>query len=140
MRPSWSWNGRARGRAARRAGSRSARRARHGSRPAGEDRGERASVALKIFRQGLEFAQRLLGTQAALTQRVAETMLHMVVNERFFRPVDDAFDGLKLLGELHAGAAVREHGEHRGELALRLLQTLNDLGMRDVPHSNAPTP
>lgn len=69
---------------------------------------------------------------AALAQGVADAMLHMIPNQRALGVVDDAFHGLKLLREVHAGSAIGKHREDGGKLTVCLLQLPNDGGVRSM--------
>jgi len=53
-------------------------------------------------------------------------MLHVVLDQRPLGRMDDALHGLHLLREFEAGALVLEHLQDGGELAMRLLQAVDD--------------
>src|SRR5579863_3506071 len=91
--------------------------------------------ASEVFRQGFEFAQRLPRGDLALRGGVAEAMLHVVLDQRPLGRMDDALHGLHLLREFEAGALVLEHLQDGGELAMRLLQAVDDFRVRSVFHA-----
>ena len=77
---------------------------------------------------------------AALAYGIADAMLHVILNQRALRVVDHAFNGLKLLRQIEAGAPAIEHGEDGRKLTVGLFQPFDDFRVRGMLHDGNPTP
>lgn len=59
-------------------------------------------------------------------------MIDVIVDQRLLRLADGFLDGMKLLRQVEAGAAVQEHLDHLVKVTFCALQTLEDSGVRYV--------
>ena len=59
-------------------------------------------------------------------------MIDVIVDQGLFRLADRLLNGLELLRQIEAGAAVREHFNHLVKVPFGALQTLDDTGMSFV--------
>ena len=59
-------------------------------------------------------------------------MIDVIVDQRLLRLADGLLDGMELLRQVEAGAAVREHLDHLVKVTFGALQTLKDSGVSYV--------
>src|SRR6185437_3478484 len=88
----------------------------------------------EVLREGFKLAKRLLSAQAAFANRIANAVLHVVLDQRALGVVDHALHRLKLLRQFETRPAFGKHGQKRTELALGLLQSLDKIRVRSVLH------
>ena len=74
-----------------------------------------AVQASEVFGESFELAHRLLGAH------VADAVLHVILDQRPLRGVDDALDRLKLLRQVRARPTFGDQAENAVDLSAHLL-------------------
>jgi hypothetical protein len=77
--------------------------------------------------------------RAGHAHRTVETMVDVIADQRLLGVRDRVLDRLQLLGEIEAGAPLREHADDRLQMPVGALEALDDFRMTVVQHV-APDP
>lgn len=59
------------------------------------------------------------------THRMLQTVVNVVLNQRFFGLLDSFFDCLQLLGDINARTTVLQHGDHAGQVSIGALESVD---------------
>lgn len=100
--------------------------AKRGHRLAAINRQSRACETLQVFGDLLEgFKWRSLAFGKS-THGVFKAVIDMILDQRAFRLTYRFLDGMKLLSNVHAFAAVFDHGDDASQVAVCTLETFDD--------------
>jgi hypothetical protein len=77
----------------------------------------------------LELLDHRLSFASGRFHRLLQAMVDVVADERLLRLAHGALDGVKLLGEVEAGASGLDHLDDPAQVVVGALQALDDLGM-----------
>lgn len=97
------------------------------------DRYSKTAVCSEILRNITELGYQLLCLPCLLAaHNVLQAVIDMIMNQRFLGVIDCSFHCLKLLRQLHARAALREHFDDVFQMAICTAETLGNVRMGSV--------
>jgi hypothetical protein len=82
---------------------------------------------LKVFGDGLEFADDRTRRSAPPVGCLIETVIEVIVDQRLFRLANRLFDRVELLRQIDARPTLIDHGNDASQVTLGALQPLDDL-------------
>ena len=82
---------------------------------------------LKVFRDGLEFADDRTRRSAPPVGCLIEAVIEVIVDQRLFRLANRLFDRVELLRQIDARPTLIDHGNDASQVTLGALQPLDDL-------------
>ena len=84
----------------------------------------------EIFGDLLELIQRRSLAASKRSKGVLEAMVDVILNQRTLGLADGFLHRVELLGDIHAGAPILDHGDDAAQVALGALQSLENGAVR----------
>jgi hypothetical protein len=80
----------------------------------------------KVFRYFFELANRIARRSTTRPDRILETVIDVIVDQRLLGVGDRLFDRVQLLCEIHALTPLLNHLNNRPEMTVRSLEAIHD--------------